>query len=100
MTPAEFIEKAVYNSMGTMIFAQQKEGLQMLLDVRGWGAIQNMFPTHLEAAMFQDQLGQFVVDAINEKIEREKVEKNNEALNKVIEVYIPVKNPYTGPKSL
>jgi hypothetical protein len=70
MTIQEFIGKAVYDPTGTMIFAEQKTGhMQYLLDVRGWGAIQNLFKTVEEAEAFQDQIGRFVADAINEKLE-------------------------------
>ncbi len=75
----EFIgEKVVYDEMGQMIFAVDKDGgHQMFLDLRGWGHIQNMFKLpggqiDEESAMkYQDKLGQWVVDAINEKLERE-----------------------------
>lgn len=50
-------------------------GLQMLADVRGWGAIQNLFKNDLKlAAEFQDNLGKFFADAINEKVERTRTE--------------------------
>jgi hypothetical protein len=69
MTIKEFIGKAVYDPTGTMIWARREnEELQYLLDVRGWGAIQNLFKTETEAAAFQDQIGRFVADAINEKL--------------------------------
>ena len=45
----------------------------MILQVRGWGNIQYILPTQKEAEAFQDQVGQFIADAINEKIEREKL---------------------------
>ena len=46
--------------------------------VRGWGYIQNMFRNPKTskidvdaAAKFQDEIAEFIADAINEKIERE-----------------------------
>lgn len=54
-----------------------KGGDQMIGEVRGWGAIQNLFKTHNStidfdaAEKFQDRLGNFISDAINEKINRE-----------------------------
>jgi len=39
-----------------------------ILSIRGWGAIQNMFPTITDAEQFQDELGRFIADAINEKL--------------------------------
>ena len=53
-------------------------GLQMLAEMRGYGAIQNMFRLKnggidLGAANeFQDRAANWIADAINEKLEREK----------------------------
>lgn len=56
----------------THIWSVDGEHLQHILDVRGWGAIQHLFPQSKigqdNAAKFQDQIGQFIVDAINEKL--------------------------------
>lgn len=41
-----------------------------VLSVRGWGAIQNMFPSTEVAKEFQNELGKFIADAINEKLEK------------------------------
>ena len=61
-----------YDRDGTMIWGVQPNGEhQLVLDVRGWGAIQNLpqFKNNeLEAGNFQDAVGQFFVDAINEKL--------------------------------
>jgi len=71
----------IFDSDGTQIYAVQghapNEGLQIIADVRGWGAIQNLFKMYNgaidmdAAAKFQDQLGQFIATAITEKLERE-----------------------------
>ena len=66
-----------YDGYGTYIWGERvnKDGeieLQMLADVRGWGAIQNLFKTGEEACAFQDSIGEFIAEAINEKLEREK----------------------------
>ena len=52
-------------------------GLQMLATLRGWGHIQHMFEDKngkyvdmKKAAIYQDAIGQFVAEAINEKIKR------------------------------
>ena len=76
MKPEEFIgEKAQYDNSATKIWAVSKNGgMQMLLDLRGWGAIQNLFPMTKEgqqqAADFQDELGEWIVDAINQKLKQ------------------------------
>lgn len=76
MKPEQFIgEKAVYDEAGQMIFAQTGDDMQMLLDVRGWGAIQNLpeFKNNAQkAANFQDELGEWIAEAINEKLQRER----------------------------
>jgi inorganic pyrophosphatase len=39
-----------------------------LVSIRGWGAIQHLFKSYEEAEAFQDELGIFIQDAINEKL--------------------------------
>ncbi len=49
-------------------------GTQMLAEMRGWGGIQNLCRkkglSEEEYGAYQDQLGDFIAEAINEKIER------------------------------
>lgn len=40
----------------------------MIGEVRGWGAIQHLFTDQKQAADFQDAMGKFFADAINEKL--------------------------------
>ena len=70
MKPEDFIGiKTIYDDHGQMIFGVNKKGeIQLLLNVRGWGAIQNLFKTQEEAMKFQDELGEFISDAINKKL--------------------------------
>ena len=80
MEIGEFIgEKVIYDDCGQFIWGVSKEeGLQKIADLRGWGAIQNLFKTPdgnidtIKAENFQDALGKWIVDAINEKLERER----------------------------
>lgn len=82
-TPKEirkYVGKAKYDEMGQIIFrGADKNNLQQFLDVRGWGAIQNMdeFKTMDEAAAFQDRVGKWVVEVINEKLNENKDTSNN-----------------------
>jgi len=39
-----------------------------IVSIRGWGAIQHLFKTTEEQEAFQDELGVFIQDAINEKL--------------------------------
>jgi len=79
MKVTDFIgAKATYDERGQTIWGVSKEGLyQKIADVRGWGAIRNMFLTtdglvnEDKASSFQDELGKWIVDAINEKLQRE-----------------------------
>ena len=71
-------EKATYDDAGQMIWGVDKEGSHQLLlelSVRGWGALSSQFlregKPEAEAAKFQDELGQWITDAINEKLKRE-----------------------------
>ena len=76
----KYIGKAKYDEFGSGYIwgINEKNEHEMLADidkngvrVRGWGAIQNMFKSEEEAEQFQDMVGRFVADAINEKIERD-----------------------------
>ena len=61
--------KATYDYQDQLIFGNYENGEQQLIvDVRGWGAIQNLFSTTEEAMKFQDEVGQWITDAINEKL--------------------------------
>lgn len=65
-----------YDKFGGQYFWIKKPdgGLLMLAEMRGWGQIQNMFPMTKEgqesAAKYQDMVGDFIAEAINEKIQR------------------------------
>lgn len=73
MTVEEYICHAVYDLNGFCILAIDKNGKkQLLLDVRGWGHICNLFPEGDQAEEFQDELGKWIADAINQKLEKQK----------------------------
>lgn len=82
----EFITGPVeYDAYGGQYFwvKEPNGGIQMLAELRGWGHIQNMFGAKGKsfdgkaASEFQDQIGRFIADAINEKMEREFGNTNN-----------------------
>lgn len=71
--------KATYDNESWKIFGIDNDGgMQMLADIRGWGAIQNMFKNsngtvdEAKAIEFQDKMGHWIADAINEKLEKER----------------------------
>ncbi len=68
--------KVTYDEDGQFIWAVDKDaGLQKIADVRAWGAIQNLFKNAdgtidlKKASEFQDELGKWIVDCINEKLQ-------------------------------
>lgn len=67
-----YIGLAEFDEGSGFIFGKQPDGsLNIVGGVRGWGAIQNMFKDINKAQNFQDGLGRFIADAINEKIQRD-----------------------------
>ena len=69
MTIEKWLKNVYYDEFGTHIWNKDKEGdIQKVADIRGWGAIQNLFKTQKEAEEFQDEVGKFIVEAIREKI--------------------------------
>lgn len=69
----DYIGDIWYDESGTMIWGGSKDDLIHLLNVRGWGRLTSgkFKGKENEAAVFQDNLGKFIVDAIKEKIERD-----------------------------
>lgn len=70
MNISTWLNDVYYDSYGTYLWSKQPEdgGSQMIGEVRGWGRLQNCFDTEEEAAEFQDYVGKFIAEAINEKI--------------------------------
>ncbi len=71
-------KEAIYDDKSQKIWAKHADGgLQMLADIRGWGAIQNLFKekdgsiNEFLATAFQDEMGEWITEAINEKMARE-----------------------------
>jgi hypothetical protein len=66
-----------HTDSGSIVGVKPENDLQLIAIIRGWGAIQHLFketPLSLRPAKqeaFQDRLGEFIADAITEKIERE-----------------------------
>jgi hypothetical protein len=70
--------KVTYDKESQYFWVQgHSNGIQMLGELRGWGHIQNMFKDKTgkvdfkTAELFQDEIGEFVAQAVNEKLERE-----------------------------
>jgi len=73
MTIQEWLKDVYYDNWGQYLWSKQDAdgGSQMIGEVRGWGALQHEFETEEKAAEFQDEIGKFIAEAINEKIKRE-----------------------------
>ena len=80
MDVKDFIgEKVWYDGYGKGYFwGRQKDGdNQLIAEIRGYGAIQGLFKEDGDYDFrkidnFQDRMGKFIAEAINEKLERER----------------------------
>lgn len=78
ITIKEWLKDVYYDDFGQYLWSKQDAdgGSQMIGEIRGWGALQNLFkdgkktPQEYtgEAAQFQQEVGKFIADAINEKV--------------------------------
>jgi len=67
MTIQEYLKDGVYYAAdGIAIYTKPDENL--VADIRGWGRIANTIKNVELSAKFQDSVGQFIADAINEKL--------------------------------
>jgi len=71
MTIKQWLQNVHYDDYGQYLWAKHDDGNQLIGDVRGWGALQQEFKTEKEAEAFQDEVGKFIADAINEKVQRD-----------------------------
>jgi tRNA nucleotidyltransferase/poly(A) polymerase len=65
----EWLKDARYDDEGMSIMAGDRAN-HYIADLRGWGKLLYLFPTHDDALKFQDSVGEFIVQAIIEKLER------------------------------
>jgi hypothetical protein len=74
----QWLADVYYDEFGTHIWSRESDGDNHLIaEIRGWGRIQQIFKTHKECAEFQDEVGKFIAEAINEKVKRELAKKEN-----------------------
>lgn len=76
-----------YDEDGQFIWLVDSEGkLQKIADLRGWGAIQNLFKDDKgiidsdKASKFQDAIGEWIVNALNSKLEEEKQDHKKDVI--------------------
>ena len=66
MEPKDYIiGKVNYDPNSNYVFDSQKN---IILEIRGWGRISGMFDDVGSAENFQDLVGKFIEEAINEKL--------------------------------
>jgi hypothetical protein len=76
MNPTDFIgSKVIYRKSGQSIYSvNDKDEVHLVADVRGWGYILNLFRDKNgvidfdKASEFQDEVGVWLAEAINEKL--------------------------------
>jgi hypothetical protein len=73
MTIEKWLSDVYYDAeASTYIWNKTENGeLEMIASIRGWGTLQYHFETDEEAFDFQDEVGEFIAQAIREKVERD-----------------------------
>jgi hypothetical protein len=71
MTIKQWLQNVHYDDYGQYLWAKHDDGNQLISEVRGWGALQQEFKTEAGTEAFQDEVGKFIADAINEKVKRD-----------------------------
>ena len=73
MTIEKWLKDVYYDAWGQRLWSKQDAdgGSQIIGGIRGWGALQHEFKTEVEAAVFQDEVGKFIAQAIREKVQRD-----------------------------
>lgn len=72
MTIKKWLKDVYYDKYGQYLWSKDPTGgSQMIGEIRGWGVLQNKFSNSDKASIFQDEVGKFIADAINEKIQRD-----------------------------
>ena len=83
MTVQQWLSNVYYDKFGIMILNKECEDcpIQTVADIRGWGELLNEFANVNEVNNFQDEVGEFIVEAIREKIERQRVKQTTNIFN-------------------
>lgn len=76
MKVEEWLSGLEYDSAGMFITKHINGGPVKVLDIRGWSTLVKSFDSEDKAALFQDAVGEFILQAINEKLENDKSKEN------------------------
>jgi hypothetical protein len=92
MKVSEWLSNLEYDSDGICITKDINNDFIKILDIRGWSTLSKAFDSMDRAALFQDSVGEFILEAINEKLENDKQKKElckkfSENLNDYVTVY-------------
>ena len=71
MKVEDFLKDTKYYPDGGYFFSGEFQS-RMVAMIRGWGEIQYLFEDQKDAEKFQDEIGYFIADAINEKLNKAK----------------------------
>jgi hypothetical protein len=69
MTKEEWLKGLTYDARTQSLLDNKSN---KIIDLRGWAKLQKEFDTLDKCNNFQEGIGQFIIDAINEKLEKEK----------------------------
>lgn len=92
MTIEQWLKDVYYDEWGNCIWSRDKDGdNNMIADIRGWGILQYKFKTVEEAEKFHDEVGEFITQAIKEKLSRlPKQEISDEEIEKAANYFYPL----------
>jgi hypothetical protein len=62
----EYLQGIEYDPENRTLTAD--EGDNHVANIRGWSSIRKLFSTDQEAGEFQDEMGKWIADAINQKL--------------------------------
>lgn len=85
----EWLSGLEYDSHGMTIEKSVNGSPIIVIDIRGWSTIVSSLGSEHKAALFQDLVGKFVLEAINEKLEND---EQKEKIWKVIKEGITEKD--------
>jgi len=72
-TIESWLSNVTYDLFGMKIYNKSENGdLIPIADIRGWASINHAFDNLDEAYKFEDEIGEFITEAIREKLERQK----------------------------
>jgi hypothetical protein len=75
MKVSEWLSNLEYDSHSMTIEKIVNNSSVVVIDIRGWSTIVKSLGSENRAAVFQDSVGEFVLEAINEKLENDKTKQ-------------------------